>query len=310
MIEVLASVWSAATSVCSGVLGLTWLARRQASKPQSETVRIEPVLIETTQQNSPEVIPEAIPAVVKGPSAVPERDHYGRLKKVSPAKAAETLIKYLQTHKATGYYTAPEIDEAWEMCHTALALQPIPFGTIRSQLQAVPGVYIGRKQLAIEHPDIYRRTGNRRATLYYIPDKGQAKVILPSFDPTNLPSDEIADSHGIGTGQPAAKISVLDKKRHPKSNPKIRDMVWRMTDGTCTYCGVKLTTASMQPNAFVVEHIVAVEHGGKDHISNYVPACRTCNNRKGLKSAERYREELKNEKHKWWIHQDEERGVA
>lgn len=227
MIDVLASVWSAATSVCSGVIGLTWLAKRQASKGKSEIVRIEPVLVETAQQNSPEVIPDTIQTVLKGPSAVPERDPYGRLKKISPAKAAETLIKYLQTHKATGYYTAPEIDEAWEMCHTALALQPIPFGTIRSQLQGVPGVYIGRKQLAIEHPDIYRRTGNRRATLYHIPDKGQSKVILPSFDPTNLPSDEIEDSHGIGTGQAAANVAVLKRKRSYPGTQQSRSMARR-----------------------------------------------------------------------------------
>ncbi len=156
---------------------------------------------------------------------MPVMERHGALRNMAPAKAAETLIKYLQTHKATGYYTSSEIDDAWEMCHQELHIHPIPFGTIRSELQTIPGVYVGRKQLAIEHPDIRRRTGNRRATLYHIPDKGRGVDSQGSARPGSLSEGVTSSGHGIGAAHSKSSGALCDKKKHSPSNPEVRQAV-------------------------------------------------------------------------------------
>ncbi len=57
--------------------------------------------------------------------------------------------------------------------------------------------------------------------------------------------------------------------------------------GHCAYCGCEIDIQDMQ-----VDHIVALELGGADEISNLYPAFRSCNHYKSTFTIERFREAL------------------
>ena len=78
-----------------------------------------------------------------------------------------------------------------------------------------------------------------------------------------------------------------DVKR--KSIPKaVRVKVYEKYDGHCAYCGCELEYKDMQ-----VDHLVPLYwHGGEDDLSNYMPACRSCNFYKSTMTLEKFREQL------------------
>lgn len=85
------------------------------------------------------------------------------------------------------------------------------------------------------------------------------------------------------------KLARLEE--HALSNPETRERVWAMTGGKCFYCEVdlvrchaELTETCDKSNVFHIDHIVAREKGGPDHIDNYVPSCAGCNIAKGDRS--------------------------
>lgn len=67
---------------------------------------------------------------------------------------------------------------------------------------------------------------------------------------------------------------------HSKSDPAVRQAVLNLTNGLCAYCDVDLVDGGQAANSFVVEHVVPASKGGPDHLSNYVPACCSCNTSK------------------------------
>ena len=82
-----------------------------------------------------------------------------------------------------------------------------------------------------------------------------------------------------------------------------RIQVWEKYDHHCAYCGKLLSLKDMQ-----VDHIHPIYRGfsdkylkkhnlvrGADDISNYNPACRSCNRRKGTFTIEQFREQLANQ---------------
>lgn len=69
---------------------------------------------------------------------------------------------------------------------------------------------------------------------------------------------------------------------HRLNDPEVRQQVWGLTEGRCTYCDVALDAdrGAGGPLAFCVEHVVPRSSGGPDNIANYVPACMSCNSSK------------------------------
>ena len=133
--------------------------------------------------------PLAVEKPVQLPPKLPEIERTIAPIVVRPEKAVQLLIRYLQDSKCTGVFASSEIDEFWDMAAKALNLDQIPYGTIRSQLQGIPGAFLGRKSLAIEYREVRRRTGKSRAVLYRIPDRGRAVARPPSQDQTGQTVD-------------------------------------------------------------------------------------------------------------------------
>ena len=74
------------------------------------------------------------------------------------------------------------------------------------------------------------------------------------------------------------------RKAIPK---KVRQSVYLMYNGHCAYCGTEITYKDMQ-----VDHATPLRIGGADDISNYMPACRSCNHYKATLDIEGFRDYL------------------
>lgn len=64
------------------------------------------------------------------------------------------------------------------------------------------------------------------------------------------------------------------------------------TDGSCWYCGCRLTYVEgdpVKPMDFTIDHVKPVASGGGNGLDNLVPACKDCNSRKGDMSLEDFR---------------------
>lgn len=74
------------------------------------------------------------------------------------------------------------------------------------------------------------------------------------------------------------------RKAIPK---KVRQSVYLMYNGHCAYCGTEIAYKDMQ-----VDHATPLRIGGADDISNYMPACRSCNHYKATLDVEGFRKYL------------------
>ena len=59
----------------------------------------------------------------------------------------------------------------------------------------------------------------------------------------------------------------------------LRARVWELANGRCEYCRLHQDDADFL--TFHIEHIIAEQHGGRDHLSNLCLACPECNLAKG-----------------------------
>lgn len=78
---------------------------------------------------------------------------------------------------------------------------------------------------------------------------------------------------------------VMRKTKHETLGSHTR-WQWVMklkADPRCYWCGKYLKRAEAQR-----EHLTPISRGGSDDISNIVPSCKSCNSRKGTKTAEEY----------------------
>ena len=71
------------------------------------------------------------------------------------------------------------------------------------------------------------------------------------------------------------------------SSKSLRRRIYDKTNGRCAYCGCELTMKSMQ-----IDHVIPRASGGGDDEDNLLPACRSCNHRKGTSTLETFRWEV------------------
>ncbi|MFD7557397.1 HNH endonuclease, partial [Streptomyces sp. NPDC059835] len=84
-----------------------------------------------------------------------------------------------------------------------------------------------------------------------------------------------ASPAAVSTGVHTADVKPSGRASQPKG---VREAVLEANGEGCTYCSWE--------NAEAVDHLVPHDEGGRDDITNLVPACRSCNsskrNRTGL----------------------------
>ena len=79
---------------------------------------------------------------------------------------------------------------------------------------------------------------------------------------------------------------MTNRKTIPK---KVREKVYQMYNGRCAYCGTEIAYKDMQ-----VDHATPLRIGGADDITNFMPACRSCNHYKATFDIEGFRNYLSN----------------
>ena len=71
------------------------------------------------------------------------------------------------------------------------------------------------------------------------------------------------------------------REEHQLTDPAVRKQVFNLTGGKCAYCDTQLVESGGEQDQFCIEHVVPSSMGGPNHLVNYVPSCRSCNNSKG-----------------------------
>lgn len=97
------------------------------------------------------------------------------------------------------------------------------------------------------------------------------------------PHDDLIKALASGFAEAADRVARAEARAdcHPLNDKEVRQKVWELTSGRCTYCDCQLENGGTVGASFVVEHVVPRSCGGPDNIANYVPSCASCNNSKG-----------------------------
>lgn len=80
---------------------------------------------------------------------------------------------------------------------------------------------------------------------------------------------------------------MAETRRRKKLNQKERQLVYQKCNGHCAYCGCELEYKDMQ-----VDHVTSFYRNGEDNLSNYLPACRSCNHYKSTFTVEQFRDRI------------------
>jgi hypothetical protein len=120
----------------------------------------------------------------------------------------------------------------------------------------------------------------------------QCRICLVEKELTDFEIDQRVEGH-YTTRCKSCKTRATDKANHAfyklkqraeKAGNKVEvelseiKALFTAFNGECIYCG-----AQEEPDgsAFHLEHLIARSQGGRDHISNLVIACKSCNSKKG-----------------------------
>jgi hypothetical protein len=116
--------------------------------------------------------------------------------------------------------------------------------------------------------------------------QGQVIIDFCELSTTSEPSAPPHHADLLEASPPApSPRPALQRSRDVRPNRK-RARVWAKTAGHCWYCGTR-----MNPwQDFCVDHVMPRVHGGADTLENLVPCCSLCNERKGTKTVEEFRE--------------------
>lgn len=102
---------------------------------------------------------------------------------------------------------------------------------------------------------------------------------LIKFSSTKAISQELVKFDTQAMGNP--EISGIEYQQGELAGYEIREYLLKKWNRTCVYCGK--TDVPLE-----IEHIVAKVNGGTNRISNLTLSCRTCNEKKGTKTIEKF----------------------
>jgi 5-methylcytosine-specific restriction endonuclease McrA len=123
-------------------------------------------------------------------------------------------------------------------------------------------------------------------------DRGKAEVLELAEVPIRTPNAEIP--------RPSV-IRLQTYIKRPRPRPKLtRRAVFARDGHRCQYCG-------QQPRELTLDHVLPRHRGGRDTWDNLVSACRPCNHRKGGRTPEEARMQLRQQPYEpkvsfgvWW----------
>ena len=108
---------------------------------------------------------------------------------------------------------------------------------------------------------------------------------MDEYHPCKKPDPTAREA--IGNAMRVKKQEITGARRRKALSKDMRREVYEMYGGHCAYCGREIDLKEMQ-----VDHIQSVYLGGKGELSNYLPACRSCNFYKSTMSVDGLREQL------------------
>lgn len=79
------------------------------------------------------------------------------------------------------------------------------------------------------------------------------------------------------TGQQGATFAkIFHRKMRYEISGSVQQRVWAADNFKCVYCGVQMGKALL-----TIDHWIPLEFSGKNNVTNYLTACKSCNKDKG-----------------------------
>ncbi len=115
--------------------------------------------------------------------------------------------------------------------------------------------------------------------------RNQDKVRANSLKRKDTRNDAIRASERAWRDRNKDRVRIMDKNKRAKRAGAVGRCTKAQWEARCTlygwccaYCGEGLTKKTVQ-----TEHVIPLARGGTNWPANLVPACRPCNNKKGVK---------------------------
>jgi hypothetical protein len=145
--------------------------------------------------------------------------------------------------------------------------RPVKYGDIGS-LVRIEGVVIGGggSQAVLMLPGLYLDSNSKTETLNV---EEWSDFIHRSDDPEILIGP-------VPNGSKATLPKIFQRKVRYEISGAVQQKVWAADNFSCQYCGGKLGHVFM-----TVDHLMPLELGGANDITNFVTACKPCNKAKG-----------------------------